>query len=276
MHGIYWAAAIVAAVVGLVAVVAWRAWNRDGSALAAFMMGLPLSVLVNTFVKTPLIRSIQRIAWPARTGPAPWGFLLSVLWVAPIAEEAGKLLPLALPRLRDSIVRPWSPLRYGMASGLGFGLGEALYLAWNIAQIQTYADMPFYHFMGYMNERLMVSLAHGVMTSVAMSGIARGGPASAYGYLGAVGLHALVNVGVMLQARIPGPLAPNLGMLVSAVVLAVVFDRLRSQAWEATPVPVQHVWEKRSAEAGNRSLDEKRCSDERRSPEDERYPTSPN
>jgi hypothetical protein len=247
MYGIYWAAVIVTSVAAAVAIAVWQAWDRERNVLAAFVICLPLSALVNEYVKAPLISAIQIVAWPGRAGPAPWGFLLPVLWVAPLTEEAVKLLPLAIPDLGSSLDRPSSPLRYGMSSGFGFGVGEACYLAWGIAHTQVYARLPFYFFAGYMTERLVVCFAHGVMTSAAMTGIARGGGAAARGYLGAAALHALLNVGALLyQARLAGPYAPNLAMLVSIVVLAAVFERLRSQALQATSPAVQVIWERRS------------------------------
>jgi hypothetical protein len=247
MYGIYWAAVIVTAVAGFVAVVAWRAWDKDRYAFAAFAIGLPLSALVNEYVKAPLISAIQGVAWPGRAGPAPWGFLLAALWVAPLTEEAVKLLPLTIPGLRSSLDRPSSALKYGMGSGFGFGLGEAWYLAWGITHSQAYARLPFYYFTGYISERLVVCFAHGVMTSVAMTGIARGGPAAAGGYLGAAALHALLNIGALLhQARLAGPYAPSLAMLVSLIVLAAVFERLRLQAFPAGSAAGRVVWVKKT------------------------------
>ncbi len=230
MNGVYWAAVVVTAVAGSTAAVAWDSWRRDRRVLAAFLIGLPLSPLVNEYVKTPIITGIEGLTWPAGSPIAPWSFLALVLWVAPFIEEATKMLPLAIPDIRESLSLPSMPLRYGMASGFGFGLGEAWYLAWGISHTQTYARLPFYYFTGYMSERLIVTFAHGVMASVAMTGIARGGISALGGYVGAAALHALLNVGALAyQARLIGAMGSNVAMLVSIVVLALVFRNIRSQ-----------------------------------------------
>lgn len=251
MYGIYWAAVIVTVLAGSAAAVAWRAWGTERNVLAAFVISLPLSALVNEYVKAPLIGALQSIAWPGRVGPAPWEFLLPVLWVAPLTEEAVKLLPLVIPDLRGSLDRPSSPLKYGMAAGAGFGIGEAWYLALGIARSQVYANLPFYYFTAYISERLVVCFAHGVMTSVTMTGIARGGAAAAGGYLSAAALHAMLNVGALLyQARLAGPYAPNVAMFASLIVLAVVFERLRTATSPRESAGSTVFWERRDEDEG--------------------------
>lgn len=228
MNGILWAAVAVTIVVGAIAAWTWDAWSRDRNILIAFLIGLPLSALANVYVKTPVITGIERITWPSVSGSAPWRFLWLVLWVAPLVEEAAKLLPLAVPDIRQSLASPRMPFRYGMASGFGFGLGEAWYLAWGISQSRMDAGLPFYYFTGFMSERLLVAFAHGVMTSVAVNGVASSGASAPGGYAGAVALHALLNAGALAyQAGLIGSSASNIAMLVSIIVLAVVFERMR-------------------------------------------------
>ncbi len=99
MTGIVLAAALVTLVVLTASAVAWRSWKTDWMVFSAFMAGLPLSYLVNKFVKPPVILSIQRLAWPSAESPAPMTFALLILWVAPFVEEAAKLLPSAIPAI---------------------------------------------------------------------------------------------------------------------------------------------------------------------------------
>lgn len=231
MQGIYWAAVVVTVPVAAVAAVAWQSWGRDRNAVVCFLAGLPLSALVNQYVKTPAILWLGQRPLPSSAG-VPWVFLALVLWVAPLAEEAVKLLPLAAPDIRESLRSPSSALKYGMAAGVGFGLGEAWYLAWGIAGTHSYAAIPFYYFTAYMTERLVVTFAHGVMTSVAMSGVAGGRAPAVRGYMSAVVLHALLNLGALLyQFGLASPLVANLGMLAVVVALARVFERMLSRAF---------------------------------------------
>lgn len=110
---------------------------------------------------------------------------------------------------------------------------RAWHLAWGIAGIGAYASLPFYYFAGYMTERLSITFAHGVMTSVAMSGVSTiaGGPVAAVrGYLSAVGLHALLNLGPLLyQFGLASPTVANAGVFVVLILLISVFERMLSR-----------------------------------------------
>lgn len=232
MQGIYWAAVVVTVPVAGTVAMAWRAWH-DRAALACFLIGLPLSAIVNQHVKSPALLWLGNRSLPGGAGGEPWWLLFLVLWLAPLTEEAIKLLPLAAPDIREGLHGPSAALRYGMASGVGFGLGEAWYLAWGISGIGAYASLPFYYFAGYMTGRLAITFAHGVMTSVAMSGMSAigGGPASAaQGYMAAAGLHALLNLGPLLyQFGLASPTVANAGVLIILILLVAVFERMRSR-----------------------------------------------
>ena len=153
--------------------------------------------------------------------------MLLALWIAPVVEEAAKLLPLVLPDVRARLASPELPFRIGMASGLGFGLGEAWYVAWSISRAPAYLSLPLLSLTGYISERLVVTFAHAVMTSVAVLGFA-GRPSPPVGYVYAVALHASLNVGPLAyQLGLVGDPARNVLMLTSIVLLAVVFERAR-------------------------------------------------
>jgi len=154
-------------------------------------------------------------------------------------EEAAKLLQLTLPGVRAGLSTRESFLRTGMAAGFGFGLGEAWYVAWGISRTAVYSSLPFNGLTGYISERLMMTFAHAVLTALAVTGFSgrsstrspAGSPtafSAASGYIQAVGIHALINL---------GPLAYGLGLigapvrslltLTSIAALIVVFDRVR-------------------------------------------------
>ena len=259
MHPVFLAAAIVTAAAVLVMDAVGRDFGIEQRTVrrtvVAFLVGLPLSPLVDQYLKSPLTVLARELVWPAQFGPPPLAFFLLVLWIAPLVEEAAKLLPLALPEIGSALKRPGVPIEFGMVSGLGFGVGEAWYLAFSIAgspsgsRVQQPLAWPAYVLVTYLAERVVVCFAHGVMTSVAVAsvamtsgamtseamasqataGSARGARAGASGYLRAVALHVLVNIGPLLsQTGIGGPLAPGLAMLLAIAVLWSVFERLRS------------------------------------------------
>ena len=117
--------------------------------------GLPLSMIVNRFIKTPVISSIA--AWtgiPLRVGlDVPVWFIIAVWLNAPIFEEAIKLLPLILPASRvflgDASRSLWAGLALGMGFGLGFSLvtddtvqrpGAGTHSWWGIAGTEFWVD----------------------------------------------------------------------------------------------------------------------------------------
>jgi hypothetical protein len=148
-----------------------------------------------------------------------------------VFEEATKLLPLLLPRVRGLLADRSSALWAGMALGIGYGLGEAAYLAYGIARNPHYAHLPWYLFTGYFGERLVVCFLHGVMTAVAVSGVRRGFRQGLLGYLAAMGLHGLINIGAALyQFKLIPLAATQLPFIASLILLVIIFERLRRTA----------------------------------------------
>ncbi len=227
MSGIAGAALVVTIVLGLASALTWRTWRLDRQVLAAFIIGLPLSYLTNSFVKAPVTLAAERLTWPSGSGSPPWRFLILVLLISPLTEEAAKLLPLGLAESRLALLHPVLAYRFGMASGFGFGLGEAWYLAWAISRDQASEALPLIYFSGYISERLVVAFAHGVMTSVAASRL--GGTTSTLGGYGyAVALHALLNLGPLgYQAGLIGTAGKTVLMLVSIVAIALALEKIR-------------------------------------------------
>ena len=166
------------------------------------LVGLPFSFIINRWVKVSVITALG--AWagiPLKLGPEmPSWFIVLILLNAPIFEEAIKLLPIALPPLRRLLNDASSSLWIGLALGMSFGLGEAAYIAHGIAQSPEFNSLPWYVFTGYATERLIVTFAHGFMTSIAAYGVYKGGGNAFMGYFSAVGLHALINLGPILLA----------------------------------------------------------------------------
>ena len=166
------------------------------------LAGLPLPFIVNRWVKIPAIMGLA--AWtnlPLKLGAdMPFWFLVLILLNAPVFEEAIKLVPLALPTWRTFLNDAKSSLWAGLALGMGFGLGEAAYLAYELAQSPAYRERPWYMFTGFASERLIVTFGHGFLTAIAAYGFPRGRSKALFGYLSAVGLHALINLGPILLA----------------------------------------------------------------------------
>ncbi len=159
------------------------------------LVGLPLSALANIWIKTPLVHAVARL-WGISLdlgAHSPWWFLLFLLLVAPVLEEPIKLLPLALPPVRHQVRSASSAIWIGLALGVSFGLGEAAFLAYNIATTPANIALPASVFTGYAIERWMYCLLHGVMTAIFLMGIQHGRWHILTGYLSAILLHSLVS-----------------------------------------------------------------------------------
>jgi hypothetical protein len=207
--------------------------GRDRRYLWLLLPGLPLSALVNQFVKRPLIVAVGEGAGvaPGLGLETPWWFLLFVWLVPPVTEEAIKLAPLLMPWARRGPTGRSCALWTGMALGIGFGLGEAASIAYGIARSPAYAGYPWYAFTGYLSERLIVCFCHGVMTAVAVEGLRAGWGRALGGYSAAVGLHALLNAGAMLgQLGVISMTWASLSLVVPVVLVAFIFERQRRRA----------------------------------------------
>lgn len=204
--------------------------GREKRYLWLLLPGLPLSAVVNLLIKRPLIIGVGEAAEvaPGQGLVTPLWFLLFLWLVSPITEEAIKLVPLLLPWARQRLHSRAGALWTGTALGVGFGLGEAGFIAYSIAQSPHYAAYPWYAFTGYLGERFIVCFCHGVMTAVVVHGLHRGRWRALTGYLAAVGLHALLNVGAMLaQLGVISPAVASLSLIVPVAILALIFESLR-------------------------------------------------
>jgi len=210
--------------------------GRDKRYLWLLLPGLPLSALVNLFVKRPLVIWVGETAnvAPSQGLATPLWFIIFLWLVPPITEEAIKLAPLLLPWARQRLHSRTGALWTGMALGVGFGLGEAMFLAYGVAQSAHYAAYPWYAFTGYFGERFIVCFCHGVMTAVAVHGLHCGTWRALTGYLAAVGLHAFLNAGAVLaQLGVISVTVASLSLLAPVIVLFLIFESLRRRAARA-------------------------------------------
>ncbi|MFP4343482.1 MAG: hypothetical protein ACLFU8_02205 [Anaerolineales bacterium] len=230
MHGIWPMAALTLVLSTLL----WGGFlallSRERRYLWLLLPGLPLSALVNRLVKAPLGASVGR--WsaiePGLGRETPLWFILFLFMLAPVCEEVIKVAPLLLSPIRRLVTSPRTGLWAGMGLGLSFGLGEALYLAYGIAQSSEYADLPWYLFTGYAGERLAVTLVHGLMTALFTYGLARGWLEGLAGYAAAVGFHALINSGALFyQLGLVKAGIAQIPYLATIFLLVFVFERVR-------------------------------------------------
>jgi len=209
MSGIYIAAMITAVFALIVygALLMRLTERRDiRSIFLAMVLALPLQPLAYYWVRVPIIAMLTRV-WPPQS--ETFGWIATLL--APITEEPAKLLPLLVPALWLRATRR-TALPLGLALGLGFGIGEILFVAFQAAKNSEVAALPFYMFGGFLGERFMVCFMHGAMTVVAIWGLRS---RFAWGLWAAMGLHFLLNFPIALAGRNIG----GLGALVWSIIL---------------------------------------------------------
>ena len=158
----------------------------------AFLIVLPMQPLAFYLVRLPLNNLLI-----AKLGATSRLYEWLTLFYAPLTEEPAKLLPLLVPFiLRD--IRKENFVRYALAIGLGFGIGELWFLAFRVAANPRFAGVPFWHFTGFLNERLVVCLLHSVFVSVALWRLRR---QFLLGVLGAMLLHFFGNFPIYLMNK---------------------------------------------------------------------------
>ena len=229
MPGIYGMAVLTLGVTAILCISALDHLTRTDRRYYWLMLAsLPLSLVVNRFVKTPAIASLA--AWtgvPLRLTPdVPLWFVIAIWLNAPLFEEGIKVLPLILPVSRIFLRDPAHALWAGLALGMGFGIGEAAYLAYRIGQSPAYQPYPWHMFTGFAFERLIVTFAHGLLTSLTVLGFHYDGRKALFGFLSAVGLHALINLGpILLALRLIPATVSSLATYAAILIAFLVFQK---------------------------------------------------
>jgi hypothetical protein len=165
MHGIHvtaFLATITAVVVFGMAIHKLRLPVNERLVWLAALLALPLQPLAFYYVRVPLDHWLV-----FQMGSTTPGYAWLTSLYAPLTEEAAKLLPLLLPAIfRD--IRPPNFVRYALAIGVGFAIGEMWFVADRIARVPQYAGLPFYQFGGYAIERFMTCAFHSAFVSVSL------------------------------------------------------------------------------------------------------------
>jgi len=90
--------------------------------------------------------------WPGLA--APLWFLAFKVLITPLIEEAIKNYAVALGPAWKMVTSRARPLG-GLHARVSFGLGEAVFIAYAVAQNDVYDSLPWYAFTGFLNERIM-------------------------------------------------------------------------------------------------------------------------
>lgn len=197
MSSIY-LAAIIASILAItiIGVIILKVLKKKFLPLALFsIFYLPASYIAFTFIRVPLDKFIIKLfnisgspnAWPT------W-YVLILLLYAPIIEELIKILPLGLPWIRKKVTFN-NRIAVGMLVGLGFGIGELWFIAFQLYPFIPRSGYHWYQLWGFILERLISCFSHGVFTIVALQTLFK--RSTKYIFY-AIGLHIISNFPVLL------------------------------------------------------------------------------
>jgi RsiW-degrading membrane proteinase PrsW (M82 family) len=208
-------ASLIAALLSLAAyggTLLWLAPHRERSLLlGAVAMGVPLAALAYHGVRVPIETMFG----------APGGTLWLRAILPPLLEEPAKLLPLLLPPVAAAVARG-NAWRFGMALGLGFGLGEIAVLLQLLEAVPAVAAAPWTALTGFISERYIVCLTHGAFAAAALVIWRGAGRPFWHGLLVAVALHFIANLPVALASLLLADLPTRSAVL--AIWLLVVWS----------------------------------------------------
>jgi RsiW-degrading membrane proteinase PrsW (M82 family) len=177
----------------------------------AFALVLPMQPLAFYLLRVPLDHWLV-----SQLGSSSAAYQWALTLYAPLTEEAAKLLPLLLPAIRRDL-RPGNFVRYAIAIGLGFALGEMWFIAERVNRNPAMAGIPFYQFGGYTVERLMTCVFHAFFVSMPLWQW-RG--RRLLGFAGAVTLHWLGNLPISLMIWDIGGFGRSVWLILVQVWLA--------------------------------------------------------
>src|SRR5437660_6670245 len=141
MHGIYFTAILTTfaavAIFGTTIHKLRLAANERLLWLAA-ALALPLCPLAFFLVRIPLDHWLM-----AQLGAKSLAYKWLVTFYAPLTEEPAKLIALLIPAIRRDL-DPRNFVRYALAIGVAFAIGEMWLVAERVARMPAFAALPLY------------------------------------------------------------------------------------------------------------------------------------
>ncbi len=168
----------------------WRARKGEYAAVTtAILFYVPMYWVAFYLVRLPFHGWFE-----TAMDPESGVFVFLTMFYAPLTEEPAKWVLLLLPWFRKQITDK-NFVRIAMAIGLGFGIGEIWMIAERVFTSPGFVDYPWYDYLGFLNERFIVCIAHGAFAAVMLKYMRRN---IAVGMLGAMALHYAANFPIYL------------------------------------------------------------------------------
>ena len=157
----------------------------------AALVTLPMQPLAYYCVRVPLDHACVLLL-----GSSSTAYQLLTSLYAPLTEEPAKLVALAIPIVRRDI-QPTNFLRYSIAIGVAFAIGEMWFIAHLISKQPQYTVLPAWEFLGYSIERLLTCVFHSEFVALSLWQLRS---RFILGFSLAMGAHWLSNFPILLMA----------------------------------------------------------------------------
>ncbi|MGQ9818143.1 MAG: hypothetical protein ACUVQ3_09400 [bacterium] len=232
--------AILATIVSLTIFYAWVGnWRLKNIKVwyIYLIITFPFSILVNLSIKKQIgIAMISLFNLSETPKLWPLWFLALANLIAPLTEEAIKLLPTIFSEVRKSLQDKTKAFVFGLLLGTGFGIGEIWYLAYafNLSKPEL-ATVPFFHLIGFFNERVGSTIIHGALTAIVLFGYNKN--LIKY-YFIAVAFHYLVNIGPALyQKGLTSLATTTIPLFISVITLFSYLFKIERQLRKESSIP---------------------------------------
>lgn len=134
------------------------------------LISLSLCPVVNIYIKRPIFYFIENFFNISNElKNAPFIYIIIIPIIVSITEETIKIFPIIFKIINKYRNEKNSFFSLGFIVGLGFGIGEIWYLAFNF--IEYSKKYSFFELSGFGSERLFATFLHGFMTSLLFYGI---------------------------------------------------------------------------------------------------------
>ena len=234
----YYLAAFYATIFGILGLFFWKYnWIKSNEILLlSLIFSLPLSAIVNIFVKKPIFHFLLRFfninGELNDLSSLPLWFVFIASIIGPICEEAIKLFPVIIMMGTFSISSGLGVYLLGILSGVGFGIGEAWYVGYSLLKSPRYTEYAtgFGNFLGLLlgfgGERLLAIFIHWMLTATVAYGIIIKEPIKYF--IIAVILHFLINVPAVMYQRYKIPLT-GIFIVVFSIILISFFLKIEQK-----------------------------------------------
>lgn len=163
--------------------------------LLLFVSQLPMSMAAFVALRGPLDAAVRAVL-----APEHWLYPWVTLLYAPLTEEPAKLWPLLLPFVAKGTTRD-NLGRVARALGVGFGVGEAVFVAWLVLKDPRVPSLPWHAFVPFMRERFQVALIHALIVGISLLGLTATPRRLGAGVALAMGAHLALNLPILLAAK---------------------------------------------------------------------------